>query len=199
MASLISSLESQEFKQRKKRRKLTDQTQNHAQNDNTNNRTITNPRWKTQAELQIYSSKLLEALRLSRRTSSTAAAKGREIRETADRVLAVAGKGTTRWSRAILAGRLRLRKVKKVRRVKVTGESRLRRKEMARESNRLPVLEDRVRALSRLVPGCRKTSFTSLLEETSDYIAALEMQVKAMTALTEILAAGGVAPVSPTN
>ncbi|KAG8648321.1 transcription factor bHLH149 [Manihot esculenta] len=199
MASLISSLESQEFNQRKKRRKLTHQAEDHAQNDNTNNRIIVKPRWKTQAEQQIYSSKLLEALRRSRQTSSTAAVKGREIRETADRLLAVTAKGKTRWSRAILAGRLRMRKVKKARKVKVTGENRLRKKEMAKESSRLPVVEDRVRVLSRLVPGCQKTSFTNLLEEAGDYIAALEMQVKAMTALTEILAAGGVAPVRPTS
>ncbi|OAY43952.1 transcription factor bHLH149 [Manihot esculenta] len=200
MASLISSPESnsdisQEFKHRKKRRKLSHETQDQCQNDN---RILNKSRWKTQAEQQIYSSKLLEALFRSRRSNSTtAAAKGRVIRETADRVLAVAAKGTTRWSRAILAGRLKLRRVKKVRKVKVTGESRLRRKDMARDKRRLPVLEDKMRVLSRLVPGCRKAPFTSLLEEASDYIAALEMQVKAMTALTDILGAGEVAPVTP--
>ncbi|XP_065854339.1 transcription factor bHLH149 [Euphorbia lathyris] len=195
MASLISNVESnsdtsQEFKHRKKRIKISHETQNSI-NSNTDDQTTSGRRWRNESEQQIYSFKLLEALRRSRPTVSPPV-KGREIKETADKVLAVAAKGTTRWSRAILAGRLSRLRVRKVKKVKVTGESKLRAKELARKEKKLPAVDKRVRVLSRLVPGCRKAPVTSLLEETSDYIAALEMQVKAMTVLTELLAAGGV-------
>ncbi|KAJ4825097.1 hypothetical protein Tsubulata_016809 [Turnera subulata] len=202
MASFITGVQShsdtssqEQSERRKKRRKLAHETSpSHSRNDAVN--PSQRRRWRTETEQRSYSVKLLEALRQrSRRSRSTGAEaspsamgaeKGREVRETADRVLATAAKGATRWSRAILANRVRLR-VRKVKRVKVTGDGRLRRR---REEERIPPVEKKVRVLSRLVPGCRSvSSFDSILEEASDYIAALEMQVKAMAALTEILSA----------
>lgn len=56
---------------------------------------------------------------------------------------------------------------------------------------RLPVLQRKVKVLGRLVPGCRKVSFPNLLEETTDYIAALEMQVRAMAALAGLITGAG--------
>jgi hypothetical protein len=146
-------------------------------------------RWRTHSEQQIYSSKLLHALRHVRRNSNSPPV--RSVRETADRVLAVAAKGTTRWSRAILTTRLRINnKHKKKKRVlNVVGGIRSKRSRAA-ENRSLPALQRKVRVLGKLVPGCRKLSFPNLLEETSDYIAALEMQVRAMAALTGILTVG---------
>ncbi|KAA8536729.1 hypothetical protein F0562_029207 [Nyssa sinensis] len=158
-------------------------------------------RWKTEAEQQIYSSKLIAALRQVRQNSTSTVtaspAGGRVIRETADRVLAVSAKGRTRWSRAILTNPLRLKlsrinnKHKKHKKMKVTGDVRSK-KPVA--NKRLPALQQKVRVLGRLVPGCRKLSFPNLLEEATDYIAALEMQVRAMTALTGLLTGAGVRP-----
>ncbi|XVF31477.1 hypothetical protein REPUB_Repub16aG0149500 [Reevesia pubescens] len=189
MASLIPNLESNpgrspEFK-RKKRRK-TDEKLGSFDRNQANQRF---KRWRTEREQQIYSSKLIEALRRSRRTSSYAA--GKEVHETADRVLAVSAKGTTRWSRAILASRLSAgAKMRKHKKAKVTANRMLRKPEINREKKKLPVVERKLKVLGRLVPGCRKLSFSNILEETSDYIAALEMQVRAMTAITEFLAGG---------
>lgn len=147
--------------------------------------------WNTKSEQQIYSVKLLEALRHVRRNSSSPATPapvgGRAIRETADRVLAAAAKGRTRWSKAIFTSRLRMKlnsnKHKKLRKLKVTGDIRSK----MPVAKKLPALQRKVRFLGRLVPGCRKLSFPSLLEETTDYIAALEMQVRAMTTLAVLL------------
>ncbi|WCJ43078.1 Transcription factor bHLH149 [Euphorbia peplus] len=176
MAALISNIDtSHESTHTKKRRKITHHMDNHI---TTNSDTQKN--WRTESEQQIYSVKLLEALRRSRPS-----VKGTEIRQTADKVLAVAAKGRTRWSRAILAGKLIRLRVRKVKKVKVTGQSRL----TVTKEKKLPAVDKKVRVLSRLVPGCRTAPVTSLLDETSDYIAALEMQVKAMTVLTELLAA----------
>ncbi|KAL6324018.1 hypothetical protein AAG906_006289 [Vitis piasezkii] len=146
-------------------------------------------RWRTEAEQQIYSAKLVEAITKVRRSSAPAAAvhRGRAVREAADRVLAAAGKGRTRWSRAIMTSRVGLR-LRKRRKVTVTGNNRLRKPAVSKQE---PPLKRRVRVLGRLVPGCRKLSFPNLLEEATDYIAALEMQVRAMTALAELLAGTG--------
>lgn len=145
--------------------------------------------WRSDTEQRIYSRRLVEALR---RTSS-AAIKPRaagEVRETADRVLAVTARGRTRWSRAILKRWRKLRTQHKKAK-KNASSAGLKRKRIARERrNRLPAVQKKARVLSRLVPGCRKISFPNLLEETTDYISALEMQVRAMTALAELLAAG---------
>ncbi|KAL3843549.1 hypothetical protein ACJIZ3_000952 [Penstemon smallii] len=148
-------------------------------------------RWRTESEQQIYSSKLVDVLRNLRRPES-ASATGRVVRDAADRVLAVSSRGKTRWSRAILTGRLSLRLAqinKKHKKALKPGLSNSRVKKPAGQ-RKLPPVQKKVKVLSRLVPGCRKLSLPNLLEETTDYIAALEMQVKAMTFLTGLLNGG---------
>ncbi|XP_054808125.1 transcription factor bHLH149-like [Prosopis cineraria] len=151
-------------------------------------------RWRSDADRRIYSSKLVEALRHVLHRSPSLPPRpvgGHEIHETADRVLATTAKGRTRWSRAILAsplGRWRFQRQHK----KVKKTTRGFKKPEIRKDRRLPALHKKACVLGRLVPGCRKVSFPNLLEETSDYISALEMQVRVMTALTELLAGGGV-------
>lgn len=148
--------------------------------------------WKSETQQQIYSSKLLQALRQVRLNggSSAAAAGPSRVHEAANRVLAATAKGRTRWSRAILTNRLKLKFIKKNNIVKrqskvisviSTGSSRSQRKSKVRilrlKSKSLPAVQRKARVLSRLVPGCRKEALPVVLEETTDYIAALEMQV----------------------
>ncbi|KAM7481807.1 hypothetical protein LguiB_006390 [Lonicera macranthoides] len=155
--------------------------------------TIDGIRWKTESEQRTYSSKLIEALSQVRRNSTaptTLRARVRAVRETSDRVLAVVAKGRTRWSRAILRSRLRLRinitKRRKAKKVNMIGRLR---KSAAKKT--LPPMQRKAKVLRRLVPGCRKVSFPNLLKEATDYIAALEMQVRALSALTGVVASAG--------
>jgi hypothetical protein len=169
-------------------------------------------KWRTRREHEIYSSKLLEALRLVRAgpssspsssanaASATAAAppRSRAVREAADRALAVAARGRTCWSRAILANRCRLQSARRARLrnpaspssrhalVPATAASSV---SAQLDGKKTPPLARKAKVLGRLVPGCRKLPFPALLTEASDYIAALEMQVRAMTALAEALSA----------
>uniref|UniRef100_A0A1J3I698 BHLH domain-containing protein n=1 Tax=Noccaea caerulescens TaxID=107243 RepID=A0A1J3I698_NOCCA len=147
-------------------------------------------RWRTNRVQQIYSCKLVEALRRVRQRSNDASkvsGAAREIRETADRVLAASARGTTRWSRAIIATRVRAR-LKKHRKAKSTGNIKSRKATTETKRIKLPAVERKLKILGRLVPGCRKVTVPNLLDEATDYIAALEMQVRAMEALAEILA-----------
>ncbi|KAJ8572785.1 hypothetical protein K7X08_009296 [Anisodus acutangulus] len=153
-------------------------------------------RWRTNTEQQIYSSKILEALRHVRRSndSPSPVIAGRAVRETVDRVLAVTAKGRSRWSRAILTGRLSLRLSqinKKHKKAKLKNGNIKSKKPAAKK--RLPALQRKVRVLGGLVPGCQKLPFPNLLEETTDYISALEMQIRAMTGLLSAGGAGSVA------
>ncbi|GMJ11742.1 ATBS1 Interacting Factor 4 [Hibiscus trionum] len=189
MASFIPNLEPApdtcpEFKRRKRR--LTHQN---LASPHSHQRNQSIKRWRTQREQHIYSSKLIQALRRSRKTS-TSSSPAKEVHETAYRVLAVLAKGTTRWSRAILTAR----KISKHKKAKVAANTRLRKPAVNRENRKTPAVQRKLKVLGRLVPGCRKLSFTNLIEETGDYIAALEMQVRAMTAITEFLAGGGPQP-----
>ncbi|KAG2272693.1 hypothetical protein Bca52824_067248 [Brassica carinata] len=131
-------------------------------------------RWRATSTQKVYSLKLYDALQRSRRSTT--------VRDTADRVLAATARGTTRWSRAILVGRLgrSLRRRKNTKPASAVQRGGGRRR-------KLSVVGNRVRVLGGLVPGCRRTALPELLDETADYIAALEMQVRAMTALSKIL------------
>nr|GMD73969.1 transcription factor bHLH148-like [Ipomoea batatas] len=123
--------------------------------------------WKSEAQQQVYSSRLLGALRMLRLSppSSPAAPKGgRAVREVADRVLAVTAKG--RSSRLPKKPRLSILRLK---------------------MKNLPTVQRKARVLGRIVPGCRKQPLPVILEEATDYIAALEMQVRAMSALADLL------------
>ncbi|CAI9118901.1 OLC1v1020528C1 [Oldenlandia corymbosa var. corymbosa] len=164
--------------------------------------------WKSDTQQQVYSSKLLQALRQVRSASPK---RGRAVREAADRVLAVAAKGRTRWSRAILTNKVKLKFMKKAgsrmmrqnRAAEGTttvitttsssgGGSRWQKKKprvsvLRLKSKGLPAFQRKARVLGRLVPGCRKQPLPVILEEATDYIAALEMQVRAMSALADLL------------
>lgn len=105
-------------------------------------------------------------------------------------------KGRTRWSRAILTNRLKVKFLKSKRqRVRVTGNNRLEKKPkvsvLRLKAKNLPAVQRKVKVLGRLVPGCRKEAFPVILEEVTDYIAALEMQIRAMSDLTELLSGAG--------
>ncbi|KAL4282932.1 hypothetical protein GQ457_16G031120 [Hibiscus cannabinus] len=169
-------------------------------------------KWKSEAQQQIYSSKLIQALsQLSLNNNNTSSSPspppsaprpGRAVREAADRALAVAAKGRTRWSRAILTSRVKL-KFRKQKRNRgsaaakvVTGSNRSRKSRFSVSKLRaksLPTVQRKVKVLGRLVPGCRKQPLPVILEEATDYIAALEMQVRAMSALADLLSGSGTA------
>ncbi|KAK7412872.1 hypothetical protein VNO78_04577 [Psophocarpus tetragonolobus] len=147
-------------------------------------------KWKSQAQQQLYSTKLHQVL--SRvNVSGDAPRRSRAVREAADRVLAVAARGRTRWSRAILTNRLKLKFRKgHHKRQKVVGPSRQKKPRFSvlrLKGKTLPSVQRKVRLLGRLVPGCRKEPLPVILEEAIDYIPALEMQVRAMAALAHLL------------
>lgn len=55
------------------------------------------------------------------------------------------------------------------------------------KSKNLEAVQRKGRVLGKLIPGCRKEPLPVVLEEASDYIVALEMQIRAMAALAELL------------
>lgn len=165
-------------------------------------------KWKSQAQQQIFSSNLLRALAQSRRggvggggggVGGSGSSGGRAVREAADRALAASAKGRTRWSRAILAGRIRISKFRKRKRpaaavaaaAAAAGRSRKPRVSVSRLRGKgMPAVQRKVRFLGRLVPGCRREPLPVILEEATDYIEALEMQVRAMSELARLLSGG---------
>ncbi|CAN6892765.1 unnamed protein product [Brassica oleracea var. botrytis] len=154
-------------------------------------------KWRSEKQQQIYSTKLVHALRELRISQPSPNPTGRAVREVADRALAVAARGKTLWSRAILskAVKLKFRKHKRQRiaspaltqPVIATGSFRSKKQRAATvmriKAKGLPAVQRKVKVLSRLVPGCGKQTLPVVLEETTDYIAAMEMQIRAMTAL----------------
>ncbi|XWS08478.1 hypothetical protein CRYUN_Cryun40dG0005500 [Craigia yunnanensis] len=212
MASVITNqvtnTNSDRSKRKKKKKSMIKENQQ-SQNQN-------HARWKSESQQQIYSSKLLQALsQVSLNSPSPSAPRGgRAVREAADRALALAANGKTRWSRAILTSRIKLKFRKQKRQrgsaaavASVTGSSRSKKPRFSvskLKAKSLPAVQRKVKVLGRLVPGCRKQPLPVILEEATDYIAALEMQVRAMSALAELLSGSGAsssssAPPPPTS
>ncbi|KAL7104780.1 hypothetical protein ACP275_07G003700 [Erythranthe tilingii] len=185
---------------RRKRKKIQHQTQNQSEI------TEINPtiQWKSDAQQQIYSSKLLHALQQVRLSGGAQTSAPKRVHDAAYRVLAATAKGRSRWSRAILTSRLKLKFMKKNNTAKrhrrvmtsiTAGSSRAQKKSkvsvLRLKSKCLPAFQRKARVLGRLVPGCRKQPLPVVLEEATDYIAALEMLVRTMSALAEPLSVSG--------
>lgn len=161
------------------------------------NQQQTHAKWRSQAQQQIYTSKLRQALARVNLNAATSGGprRGKAVREAADRALAVAAKGKTRWSRAILKNRLRIKFRKKQQkrlqqRIVGVGPARPNKARfgvLRLKGKTIPTVQRKVRVLGRLVPGCRKEALPVILEEAIDYIPALEMQVRAMSALADLL------------
>ncbi|CAH8366701.1 unnamed protein product [Eruca vesicaria subsp. sativa] len=145
--------------------------------------------WRSEKQQQIYTTKLARALTITKPSSLPHTV--RAVREVADRALAVTARGKTLWSIAILSKsvKLKFRKHKRQRisnPVIITGSirSKKQRATVARvKAKGVASVQRKVRVLSRLVPGCCKETLPVVLEETMDYIAAVEMQIRAMTAV----------------
>ena len=166
-------------------------------------------KWRSGTQERIYGRRLLDALRATREGAPQPQPHPRAVKAAADSALALTARGQSRWSRAILlAGAASCR-----RRVLVKAGGKIRRhpRPQARAAAKAakaasagepPLLKerkvkDRLRVLGRLVPGCRKLQAPDLLEEAADYVAALEMQVKAMRALADALAAAQLSSSNP--
>ncbi|KAJ4900081.1 Transcription factor bHLH147 [Raphanus sativus] len=171
-------------------------------------------KWRSEKQQQIYSTNIIQSLRELRISAAAAAdpsAKlppprgggGRAVRDAAYRSLAVTARGRTLWSRAILSKavrvKLRFRKLNRSRNsnpatvVSITGNNRLRKKRatvLRLKGKGLPAVQKRVKFLSRLIPGCRKQPLPVVLEETTDYIVAMEMQIRALNAIISAVGSG---------
>ncbi|RWR86356.1 transcription factor bHLH147-like protein isoform X1 [Cinnamomum micranthum f. kanehirae] len=156
-------------------------------------------RWRTATQERIYGQKLLQALRSTKQAQSQPLklmARSRAIKDTADLALALTAKGQNRWSRAILLRQWQKRKsclkaagkMRRRTRVGKPGPGLWRMSPRLRPRRRKgEKVREKLRVLSRLVPGSRRLSALTLLEEAADYAAALEMQVKAMRTLAVLL------------
>ncbi|CAL4952656.1 unnamed protein product [Urochloa decumbens] len=159
-------------------------------------------KWRSGTQHKIYGRRLMDALR------ATDGGQPRAVKAAADSALALTARGQTRWSRAILlAGaacsrrRVLVKAGGKIRRrhrrpqkasscfaAAAAGDESL--KGMGKEGKAgSSQVQERLRVLGRLVPGCRKVPAPDLLEEAVDYVAALQMQVNTMRALADALAA----------
>ena len=153
-------------------------------------------KWRSGAVRGVYGRRLLDALR------ATGGGQPRAVKAAADSALALTARGQTRWSRAILLAGAACSRRRVL--VKAGGKVRRRRRPpppvQARDNAAAAALlkdkgkekdkvQERLRVLGRLVPGCRKLPAPALLEESADYVAALQMQVSAMRALADALAA----------
>lgn len=184
----------------------------------------TRTKWRSGAQERIYGRRLLDALRATRDGAAGggggAPPQPRAVKAAADSALALTARGQSRWSRAILlAGAASSRRrvlVKAGGKIRRGGGGNSCRRPQARaaaaaaakaaaaasSAGEPPMLKERkvkerLRVLGRLVPGCRKLPAPALLEETADYVAALEMQVKAMRALADALAAAQLSSSTP--
>ncbi|XP_057809763.1 transcription factor bHLH148-like [Salvia miltiorrhiza] len=204
MSSLLSSNPAVNSDRSSTRRKKKKKIHHDAQIQADNQQNISPIQWKSDAQQQIYSSKLLHALQQVRLGSSGSEPSApRRVRDAAYGVLAATARGRSRWSRAILTNRLKLKFMKKNNIAKrqrkmmtvIAAGNQPRKKSkvgvLRLKSKCLPAFQRKARVLSRLVPGCRKQPLPVVLEETTDYIAALEMQVRAMSALAELLTVSG--------
>lgn len=152
-------------------------------------------KWRTGEQERIYNRRLIEALRATRAATAPGP---HAVKEAADSALAITARGQSRWSRAILTSRLRRRKLL----VKAGGRIRRRRRPRPPQKQDPAAVKggrvgERLRALGKLVPGCRRLPAPTLLEEAADYVAALQMQVKTMRALADALSAATINSPAP--
>eukprot|EP00268_Persea_americana_P062350 TRINITY_DN79895_c0_g1_i1.p1 TRINITY_DN79895_c0_g1~~TRINITY_DN79895_c0_g1_i1.p1 ORF type:complete len:240 (+),score=30.61 TRINITY_DN79895_c0_g1_i1:104-721(+) len=174
-------------------------------------------KWRTMTQERIYGQRLLDAIKSTKDAPQPSKlAPSRAIKEAADSALALTAKGQTRWSRAILSRRrlnrkLSIKAVAKIRRrsgtrfgnksdpIRTQLQLQLQKQKRKEEEEGGEKVGERLRVLSRLVPGGKKLSTPTLLEEAADYVAALQLQVKAMRKLADLLSATSISSSSSSS
>ncbi|KAJ3694481.1 hypothetical protein LUZ60_009961 [Juncus effusus] len=162
-------------------------------------------KWQSGTQERLYSSRLVDALQAAR-SRSQAPVGSRAVKEAADSALALTARGRSRWSRAILLNRHSCKrkvlvkaggKIRRSRNRQLAVSESERKRQLAgseppRGADKEKQVEERLKRLGKIVPGCKKLSPANLLEEAADYVAALELQVRTMRALAEALSAATV-------